>query len=56
MEEQAWRMSRLVEDLLLLSKYEADDKPLDFRKIEVVKLVESAIDNLKLKIEEKNYK
>ena len=53
MEEQAWRMSRLVEDLLLLSKYEADDKPLDFREIEVVKLVESAIDNLKLKIEEK---
>lgn len=53
MEEQAWRMSRLVEDLLLLSKYEADDKPLDFRETEVVKLVESAIDNLKLKIEEK---
>ena len=30
MEDQAWRMTRLVEDLLLLSKYENEDKPLKF--------------------------
>ena len=31
MENQAWRMTRLVEDLLLLSKYESEDKPLNFK-------------------------
>ena len=33
MENQAWRMTRLVEDLLTLSKIESDDKELNFEKI-----------------------
>ena len=32
MENQAWRMTRLVEDLLTLSKIESDDKELNFEK------------------------
>ena len=56
MEDQAWRMTRLVEDLLLLSKYETEDKPLQFKEAEIVKVVQSAIDNLNKKIEDKNLK
>ena len=56
MEDQAWRMTRLVEDLLLLSKYETEDKPLQFKEAEIVKVVQSAIDNLNKKIENKNLK
>ena len=56
MEDQAWRMTRLVEDLLLLSKYETEDKPLQFKEVEIVKVVQSAIDNLNKKIEDKNLK
>ena len=56
METQAWRMTRLVEDLLLLSKYEAGDKPLDFKKVELVRVIDSAIDNLNKKIEDKKLK
>jgi two-component system phosphate regulon sensor histidine kinase PhoR len=56
METQAWRMTRLVEDLLLLSKYEAGDKPLDFKNVELVRVIEAAIDNLNKKIEDKNLK
>ena len=43
METQAWRMTRLVEDLLLLSKYEAGDKPLDFKNVELERVIEAAI-------------
>ena len=56
METQAWRMTRLVEDLLLLSKYEAGDKPLDFKNVELVSVIEAAIDNLNKKIEDKKLK
>ena len=35
MEQQAWRMTRLVEDLLTLSKIESDDKELHFEKIQI---------------------
>ena len=44
MEDQAWRMTRLVEDLLLLSKYENEDKPLKFIETEIITVIQSAID------------
>ena len=56
MENQAWRMTRLVEDLLLLSKYESEDKPLNFKNDNIFNLVQSAIDNLNKKIEDKRLK
>ena len=56
MENQAWRMTRLVEDLLLLSKYESEDKPLNFKNDNILNLVQSAIDNLNKKIEDKRLK
>ena len=44
MEDQAWRMTRLVEDLLLLSKYEAGDKPLELKETEIANILQKAID------------
>jgi len=56
MEDQAWRMTRLVEDLLLLSKYENEDKPLKFIETEIITIIQSAIDNLNKKIDDKKLK
>ncbi len=56
MEDQAWRMTRLVEDLLLLSKYENEDKPLKFIETEIITVIQSAIDNLNKKIDDKKLK
>ena len=56
MEDQAWRMTRLVEDLLMLSKYEAGDKPLELKETEIANILQKAIDNLNKKIEDKKLK
>ena len=40
MEDQAWRMTRLVEDLLMLSKYEAGDKPLELKETEIANILQ----------------
>ena len=56
MEQQAWRMTRLVEDLLTLSKIESDDKELHFEKIQIDTIVQSVIDNLNSKAELKKIK
>jgi len=49
-------MTRLVEDLLLLSKYENEDKPLKFIETEIITIIQSAIDNLNKKIDDKKLK
>ena len=56
MGKQAWRMSRLVEDLLTLSKIESDDKELHFESINVADLVQGVVDNLYNKADKKNIK
>ena len=56
MEDQAWRMTRLVEDLLMLSKYEAGDKPLELKETESANILQKVIDNLNKKIEDKKLK
>ena len=56
MEDQAWRMTRLVEDLLMLSKYEAGDKPLELKETEIANILKKVIDNLNKKIEDKKLK
>ena len=45
MEDQAWRMTRLVEDLLLLSKYETEDKPIEFQEANIRQLIDGVVDN-----------
>ena len=50
MEDQAWRMTRLVEDLLLLSKYETEDKPIEFQEANIRQLIEGVVDNLQNKL------
>ena len=50
MEDQAWRMTRLVEDLLLLSKYESDEIQMNFEQINIINLIEGVLDNLQNKI------
>ena len=54
MEDQAWRMTRLVEDLLLLSKYESDEIQMNFEQINIINLIEGVLDNLQNKINDKN--
>ena len=49
MENQAWRMTRLVEDLLTLSKIESDDKELHFEKIKIDTIIQNVIDSLNSK-------
>ena len=44
MEDQAWRMTRLVEDLLLLSKYESDEIQMNFEQINIINLIEGVLD------------
>ena len=56
MGKQAWRMSRLVEDLLTLSKIESDDKELHFESINVADLLQGVVDNLYNKADKKNIK
>lgn len=50
MEDQAWRMTRLVEDLLLLSKYETEDKPIEFQEANIRQLIDGVVDNLQNKL------
>jgi len=56
MENQAWRMTRLVEDLLTLSKIESDDKELNFEKINVDLILRGVIDSLSKKAKLKKIK
>jgi len=56
MENQAWRMTRLVEDLLTLSKIESDDKELNFEKIKIDLIVKNVIDSLNSKAKLKKIK
>ena len=56
MNKQAWRMSRLVEDLLTLSKIESDDKELNFENIDIEDIIQSVVDNLDNKAINKNIK
>ena len=56
MENQAWRMTRLVEDLLTLSKIESDDKELNFEKINVDLILRGVIDSLSKKAQLKKIK
>ena len=56
MENQAWRMTRLVEDLLTLSKIESDDKELNFEKINVDLILRGVIESLSKKAKLKKIK
>jgi len=56
MENQAWRMTRLVEDLLTLSKIESDDKELNFEKINVDLILRGVIESLNKKAKLKKIK
>ena len=56
MENQAWRMTRLVEDLLTLSKIESDDKELHFEKIKIDSIIQNVIDSLSSKAKLKKIK
>ena len=56
MENQAWRMTRLVEDLLTLSKIESDDKELNFEKINVDLILQGVIESLSKKAKLKKIK
>jgi len=56
MENQAWRMTRLVEDLLTLSKIESDDKELNFEKINVDHILRGVIESLSKKAKLKKIK
>jgi len=56
MENQAWRMTRLVEDLLTLSKIESDDKELHFEKIKIDSIIQNVIDSLNSKAKLKKIK
>ena len=56
MENQAWRMTRLVEDLLTLSKFESDDKELNFEKINVDLILRGVIESLSKKAKLKKIK
>ena len=56
MENQAWRMTRLVEDLLTLSKIESDDKELHFEKIKIDSTIQNVIDSLSSKAKLKKIK
>ena len=56
MENQAWRMTRLVEDLLTLSKIESDDKELHFEKINIDSVIQNVIDSLTSKAKLKKIK
>ena len=56
MENQAWRMTRLVEDLLTLSKIESDDKELNFEKINVDLILQGVIESLNKKAKLKKIK
>jgi len=49
-------MSRLVEDLLTLSKIESDDKELNFENIDIEDIIQSVVDNLDNKAINKNIK
>ena len=56
MENQAWRMTRLVEDLLTLSKIESDDKELNFEKLNVELILRGVIESLSKKAKLKKIK
>ena len=56
MENHAWRMTRLVEDLLTLSKIESDDKELHFEKTKIDLIIKNVIDSLSSKAKLKKIK
>ncbi len=51
MENEAWRMNRLIGDLLSLSRVEADERVRPIEKVDIVSVVENVIAMLEMQIE-----
>ncbi len=52
MENEAWRMNRLIDDLLSLSRVEADERVRPVERVDIVLTIQSVTDMLELRLNE----